>query len=219
MPKVINRRQARALLEQPNVSCPTGLRNRVILEVMYRAGLRVSEVVSLKPGHIRWPSGELAIKDGKGGVDRVVPVDQETTDWLGRWDEQRPKIRGRFFTTLQGKPLSPRYIWGMVKRAAQKAEVDPNQVSPHVLRHSYASEKLEEGFTLAEVQQLLGHANVQTTSVYLHVNPKDLREKIQSNGHEGAPAEAEAVKRLATALAALPKEHREALAKALMAAE
>lgn len=179
LPKVISKEQAGALLEQPNVSCPTGLRNRVALELMYRAGLRVSEVVNLKPGHIDWEQDQVQVKNGKGGRDRVVPVDQDTIEWLSRWEAARPKQGGRFFTTLQGKPLSRVYLWGMVKRAAKKAGIDPDQASPHTLRHCYASEKLDEGFTVREVQELLGHSNVQTTSIYLHVNPKALREKIQ----------------------------------------
>ncbi len=178
LPKVISKQDAQKLLAVPNVKCPTGLRNRVMLDVMYRAGLRVSEVVKLKPGNIRWESGEIEVRDGKGGKDRVVPVDHETLDWLRQWEDKRPK-NGRFFSTLQGKPLDARYIRQVVDRCADKAGLDRKLVSPHVFRHSFATEKLDEGFTLREVQELLGHANVSTTQIYTHVSPAALREKIQ----------------------------------------
>ena len=189
---VITKDEARLLLDQPNVKCPTGLRNRVILEVMYRAGLRVSEVIKLKPGHIRWQAdgAELEVRASKGGKERVVPVEQQTRDWLSRWQEQRPKAGGRFFSTLQGKPLSRHYLGQMVARCAERAGIQQTEVREedgkthykvhcHTLRHSYATEKLREGFTIAEVRDLLGHSNVQTTSVYLHSDPEILREKIQ----------------------------------------
>jgi len=209
LPKIISQEEAAALLAVPNVGCPTGLRNRVILEVMYRAGLRVSEVVKLKPGDIRRKTGELEIRNGKGGKDRVVPVDDETMSWLERWERARPKAGGRFFTTLQGGRLSTRYLGQMVDRCAEKAGLDRKRVSPHVLRHSYATEKLDAGFTIREVQELLGHANVSTTQIYTHVSPKSLREKVQGNGEAGE------VQQLAEALAKLHREQRAALAEAL----
>ncbi len=179
LPKVISKDEAQALLAQSNTGCPTGLRNRVALELMYRAGLRVSEVTKLKPGDIRWQSGEVEIHNGKGGRERVVPVDSDTMQWLERWQQQRPRKAGRFFTTLQGKPVSIRYLQAMVDRCAEKAGLERERVSPHVLRHSYATEKLDEGFTIREVQELLGHSNVATTQIYTHVNPGSLREKVQ----------------------------------------
>ena len=209
LPKIISQEEAAALLAVPNVGCPTGLRNRVCLEVMYRAGLRVSEVVKLKPGNIRWKTGELEVRNGKGGKDRVVPVDQKTMDWLQRWEDQRPKAGGLFFVTLKGGELSTRYLGQVVDRCADKAGLDRKRVSPHVLRHSYATEKLDAGFTSREVQELLGHANGGTTQIYTHVSPKSLRDKVQGNG------QANEVKRLAEALAKLPKEQRAALAEAL----
>ena len=188
LPDIITEEEVRALLEQPNISCPTGLRNRAILEVMVRAGLRVSEVCNLKPGHLRWGSGEIEVHEGKFGKDRVVPISKATQDWLSLWQERRPKKNGYFFTTLKGKPLSPRYLWGMVGRCADKAGIQEveqrndaarRKVHPHTLRHTFASNLIENGFTIVEVQQLLGHSHAHSTSVYLHVNPKALREKIQ----------------------------------------
>lgn len=190
LPISLDAEQVTALLDQPNVKCATGLRNRAILEVMYRAGLRVSEVTNLKPGHIDWVKGQLVVRGGKGGKDRVVPVEAGVMDWLERWEGIRPKANGRFFSTLQGKPLSRVYLWGLVKRCARKTGMDFEKVSPHVLRHTYASQKLEDGFTIAEVQALLGHSNISTTSIYLHANPKALREKIQGRAVKQAKLDA-----------------------------
>ena len=189
LPKVVSRRQAEALLGIPNTKCPTGLRNRSVLEVMYRGGLRVSEVIKLKPGHVRWESGELEIHQSKNGRDRVVPVDQETMSWLQRWDQQRPRKGGRFFTTLAGRPLNRVYLYEMVRRCAGKTGLEFERIGCHVLRHSYATEKLAAGFTIRDVQELLGHSDVSTTMIYTHVSPERLREKVQGNGRQDQLAE------------------------------
>ncbi len=194
IPKTISKETAQAILAAPNTDCITGLRNRVILEVMYRAGLRVSEVTNLSPGHIRWESSEIEIRHGKGGGERVVPVASDTASWLERWDRDRPKKPGRggyFFCTLKGNQLTTRYLRDMVDRCAEKAGIDRYSVSPHTFRHTYATEKLDDGFTVREVQELLGHSNIHTTSIYLHVNPKALREKIQGRTMERADGKAD----------------------------
>ena len=178
LPKFISTEEAENLLDQTNPRCPTGLRNRAVLELMYRGGLRVSEVCNLKPGHVRWETGEVNVVNGKGGKDRVVPLPRPTVEWLQRWSDARPKKSGRFFTTLQGKPVSRHYLGQMVSRYAVKAGIT-QKVSPHTLRHTYATEKLHDGFTLAEVRDLLGHSNTSTTSIYLHADPELLRAKIQ----------------------------------------
>ena len=191
IPKTISKEQAQAILAQPNPDCPTGLRSRVILEVMYRAGVRVSEVCNLGIGDIRWESAEIEIRHGKGGGERVVPVASDTASWLARWEHERPKKPGRggyFFCSLKGNKLTTRYIRQMVDRCAEKAGIDRYTVSPHTFRHTYATEKLDDGFTVREVQELLGHSNIHTTSIYLHVNPKALREKIQGRFMERADA-------------------------------
>ena len=210
LPVVLEKEEAEAILAQPNTGCPTGLRNRTILEVMYRAGLRVSEVINLKPGNIRWGSGILEIRGGKGGKDRNVPVDSETLGWLRAWQGQRPGRRQRFFTTLQGKPLSARYLQQMVKRLAHKAEIErADQVTPHTFRHSYATELLNGDFTIREVQQLLGHSNVSTTQIYTHVEPRVLTAKIQERRINGETNQQ--IQELAKKLCELPAETRSLL--------
>ncbi len=205
LPKIISKKQAEVLLAVPNVKCPTGLRNRVVMQAMYGAGLRVGEIIKLKPGHIRWQRGEIEVVNGKGGADRVVPVTWETMDWLQRWDQQRPKKGGRFFTTLKGKPLNRIYLYQMIRRCAAKTGLEFERIGCHVLRHTYATEKLDEGFTIREVQELLGHSSITTTQIYTHVSPQGLRAKVQG--------EAEKRNKLAEQIAVL-KEQLAALEEA-----
>jgi integrase/recombinase XerD len=176
LPRIISREEVKRLLEAPQVGCPTGLRNRVALELMYHAGLRVSEIADLKPASIRWQTGEVLVR-GKGDKDRVVPFANGTLGWLRLWEQKRPKAK-TFLCTLKGGRLSRQYLGEMVVREAAKAGIE-RKVSPHTLRHCFASEKIEDGFTLPEVAALLGHISVQTTAIYLHANPKALRDKIQ----------------------------------------
>jgi len=184
LPKVIAREDVRRLLAVPNTSCPTGLRNRAALELMYRAGLRVSEVAGLKAGDIRWETGEVLVEHGKGDRDRVVPLDAEAVNWLRLWRKhpKHPKGAATFFCTLRGGPVSTEYLRQVVKRCASKAGLDATQVSPHKLRHSYATELLDEGFTIREVQELLGHSSITTTQLYTHVRPNGIAEKIRRRG-------------------------------------
>lgn len=217
LPTVLEKDEAQALLRQPNTGCPTGLRNRVMLEVFYRAGLRNSEVRHLRPGDIRWQDGVIEVRGGKGGKDRVVPIDSETLGWLRAWKAERP--RGRyFFNTLQGSELSARYLQELIKRLARKAGIErADQVTPHVLRHSYATHLLDDGFTLREIQTLLGHSNVSTTQIYTHVSPGDLTEKIQRRGENGEKRGR--VDTLVRRLMELPEDALAALSEALNARE
>lgn len=210
LPVVLDKEEAELILSQPNTGCPTGLRNRVILEVMYRAGLRVSEVINLKPGDIRWGPGILEVRGGKGGKDRNVPVDSETLGWLRAWQGQRPGGRQRFFSTLQGNPLSPRYLQQLVKRLAHRAGIErADQVTPHTFRHSFATGLLNDGFTIREVQTLLGHSNVATTQIYTHISPQVLTAKIQ--GRRVNNETNQQIEKIAKKLHELPPEARATL--------
>ena len=187
LPKILSRSEVERLLSVPNPRYPTGLRNRVMLQLFYRAGLRRQEVIDLTPADIDFENNLLYIQDSKGGKDRVVPFDDETKDWLLKWKERRPES-DYFFCTLPGKRLSPRYVLEMVYRCSEKSKVyvqngrAKKKVHPHILRHTYATELLEEGFGIHEVQQLLGHSNITTTAVYAHVRPVKLAEKIRERG-------------------------------------
>jgi len=186
LPKILSREDVKKILAVPNVKTITGLRNRVILQVLYRAGLRVEEVCNLAPADIRIRDNhaEIFVQAGKGNVDRVVPIDTATLKWLDKWAEKR--IPGPYlFMSHRGQKLDQSYIRKMVYQYAQKAGVyiqDGRErvlPHPHTFRHCYATELLEEGFSLKEVQFLLGHSSIQTTSIYLSVRPLALAEKIK----------------------------------------
>ncbi len=155
------------------------------------------------------------MRGGKGGKDRNIPVDSEVQGWLRAWQAQRPGRRQRFFTNLQGKPLSARYLQQAVKRLSHKAGLERTDlVTPHTFRHSYATQLLNDGFTIREVQTLLGHSNVSTTQIYTQVEPRALAEKIQRR--TGNDETDRLVQELATKLEELPAETREALAEVLL---
>lgn len=186
-PIVLSGREIEDLMAAPNVRCRTGLRNRAMLAAMHGAGLRVSEVVRLGVHDLDWSHGTLKIRNRRGGRDRNVPVSAETLAWLRAWAEKRPRQAEAFFCTLAGGKVSARYVWGMVKRLAARAGLKrANDVSPRVLRHTHATDLLDGGFTLPEVQQLLGHAQLSTTRVYLHARPASLAARIQGPDRKAA---------------------------------
>lgn len=180
LPTILEPHEVRAILKLPSREAPTGVRNLAMLTAMHRCGLRVSEVTALRPEHIRWSAPLLEVHDGKGGKDRNLPVDAITVERFKDWARLRPAGE-TFFTTLKGARVSVRYVQRMVKRLAVKAlgPVRGRQVTPHTLRHTYATELVDEGFTLREVQTLLGHSSVATTQIYTHVRPHRIAEKIR----------------------------------------
>lgn len=182
LPVILTRDESRRLLAQPNRRYPTGLRNYTMMAVMYRAGLRVSELLALEPTHIDNRRHQVRVVDGKGGKDRTVPVEPWLIDTIQAWRKVRQGLPGgsqALFVTLKGEPLSDRYIRAMVKREATAAGITGKDVHPHTLRHAFASELLEDGFTIREVQELLGHSDVSTTMIYTHVNPIHMTEKMR----------------------------------------
>ena len=191
LPKILSKSEVERLLSVPNPRYPTGLRNRVMLQLFYRAGLRRQEVIDLSPADIDFENNLLFIQDSKGGKDRVVPFDGETKTWLKKWQDRRPEC-DFFFCSMTGNQLSPRYVLEMVYRASEKSGVyvqngrAKKKVHPHILRHTYATELLEEGFGIHEVQQLLGHSDITTTAIYSHVRPLQLAKKIRERGQENA---------------------------------
>lgn len=168
---------------------------------------------------------ELVVRQGKGGRDRVVPVDAELTHWRLQWDAVRPQASRTLFCTLAGGPLSPRHIQQVAKRVAEKAGLDPAEMTPHVFRHTYATELLDEGFTIREVQQLLGHAHVNTTQVYTHVRPRDLADKVRARtasppaASEQADAQDPLLQALLSAVSTMTPEQRASLRDALSVVE
>ncbi len=183
LPKILTAEQLDALLARPNIGCPTGLRNRAVIELLAGAGLRASEVCGVYLRDIDWQRGELRIRAevGKGGREAVLPLDERTFSWLERWKpERRHHAAGApwLFVTLKGGQLDRRYVWEMVSRYARKAGIE-EPVWPHKLRHGCATSLLREGFDLREVQQLLRHADIRTTVIYTYVSPEALAEKVR----------------------------------------
>jgi integrase/recombinase XerD len=183
LPKILNADQLDALLARPNIGCPTGLRNRAILELLAGAGLRASEVCGVYLRDIDWKRSELRIRAevGKGGREAVLPLDERTFSWLERWKpERRHHAAGApwLFVTLKGGQLDRRYIWEMTSRYARKAGIE-DPVWPHRLRHTFATELLRDGFDLREVQTLMRHADVRTTVLYTYVSPEALAQKVR----------------------------------------
>lgn len=182
LPKVINRDEAELLLNQPDLRYTSGLRDRAMLETLYRAGLRACEIVNLRPSDVKIGDYRLDVRKSKRGASRAVPIGSELAGWLQAWSEKRIAKSKWFFCTRVGTQLLTSHLRRMIKKYATRAELDPMQVSPHVLRHSFATELLEEGYNLREIQQLLGHQSVATTQIYTHVRPAALAAKMFSRG-------------------------------------
>ena len=208
------------VMAQINTRCSTGLRNRALLQTMTGAGLRISEALALMPRDINLTDGLIRVNRGKGHKDRVVPIAGETTAWIEAWANKREVLgfdgRQSFFCGLRtkGKGLKPRYVQELVSRLADRAGVEKH-VTPHTLRHTYATRMLRDGFTIREVQELLGHASIQTTQVYTHVDPQELKRKVQGGEASTDPKADDVVWRLAEAIAGLTQEQKQALAVAM----
>jgi integrase/recombinase XerD len=172
-PNYLEPEEGRNLIEQPDVSTQQGIRNRAILEVLYGSGLRVSELTGLTADNVSWERDELTIT-GKGDKERVVPLGREAKRWMTRYveDFRRQVTDGgsaeEFFLTRNGGPISRERIWQIVRENANKAGL--NDVSPHTLRHSFATHLLKNGADIRSIQKMLGHADLGTTAdFYLHL--------------------------------------------------
>jgi integrase/recombinase XerD len=180
VPGTLTQAQVEALLHAPDPSTPLGLRDRAMLELMYASGLRVSELVTLKTFHLGLAEGVLRIM-GKGGKERLVPFGDEARRWLERYLlEARGVILGGqqtddLFVTQRGSAMSRVMFWIIVKKCAQLAGITA-PLSPHTLRHAFATHLLNHGADLRVVQLLLGHADISTTTIYTHV----ARERLKS---------------------------------------
>lgn len=175
-PKVMERGQLKALLSAPSTRTLIGKRNRVIMELMANCGLRLDEVCTVPLDSVRWSDGILCVR-GKGGKDRCVPMHPKTMDLIKEYLDSRACDSEYLVSAYRGQKLCKRYVQKMIKRMAKKSCL-PDWVTPHTLRHTYATQLLDEGFTIRQVQDLLGHASIQTTMIYTHVSPVELREKI-----------------------------------------
>lgn len=180
LPKFLSVDEVDALLEQPDVTTAAGLRDRALLELLYATGLRVSELVGLQSGDLHLDAGHL-ICFGKGGKERLVPIGRAAVEWLRRYlATARPALLGGrtsrcvFVNARGGVRLSRVGCWKRLKQHARQAGL-PRGLSPHVLRHSFATHLLERGADLRSIQTLLGHADLSTTQIYTHVLAARLR--------------------------------------------
>jgi integrase/recombinase XerD len=180
VPKTLSEPQVEALLAAPDDATPLGLRDRAMLELIYASGLRVSELVGLRTVQVGLAEGVLRVT-GKGSKERLVPFGAEAAAWIGHYlREGRPAIlRGQasdaLFVTARGGPMTRQMFWILVRRHAGAAGIDA-PLSPHTLRHAFATHLLNHGADLRAVQMLLGHADISTTTIYTHVARERLRQ-------------------------------------------
>lgn len=180
VPRSLSEAQVDALLQAPDADTPLGLRDRTMLELMYASGLRVSELVGLKTVHLGLNEGVVRVL-GKGSKERLVPFGEEAHAWLRRWLEGArqqvlgPRTDDALFVTVRGSGMTRQMFWTLVKRYARVAGITA-PLSPHTLRHAFATHLLNHGADLRAVQLLLGHADIGTTTIYTHVARERLRQ-------------------------------------------
>jgi len=178
LPKFLTVEEVEALLAAPDESRPEGVRDRAMIEVLYGAGLRVSELVALKPADVNLDDGFLICR-GKGGKERIVPLGRSACRWIGRYlAEGRPRSRPQpgaaLFLSRRGGAYTRQGFWKLLRKHAAKAGLGA-KITPHVLRHSFATHMLEGGADLRSVQLMLGHSQITTTQIYTHVSRERLR--------------------------------------------
>jgi integrase/recombinase XerD len=180
VPKSLSEAQVEALLAAPDVETPLGLRDRAMLELLYASGLRVSELVALQTVRVSFSEGTLHVS-GKGSKERLVPFGEEARGWIERYvREARAAILGgrasdALFVTARGGPMTRQMFWKLIKAHALAAGIAV-PLSPHTLRHAFATHLLNHGADLRTVQMLLGHADISTTTIYTHVARERLKQ-------------------------------------------
>jgi integrase/recombinase XerD len=179
LPRFLTVDEADRLVRQPDERDPHGLRDRAMLEVLYATGLRVSEFIQLKPSDVNLEEGYVLCR-GKGGKERIVPLGRTAAGLTRRYqDEVRPLLlkepAAELFLTRLGEPFTRQGIWKLLRGYALQAGLE-RKISPHVLRHSFATHMLERGADLRSVQLMLGHSQITTTQIYTHVSREHLRQ-------------------------------------------
>jgi len=179
-PKTLSEADVEALLAAPDVSTPLGLRDRAMLEVLYASGLRVSELVGLKLFEVNLDAGVVRVM-GKGSKERLVPLGEEAVEWVGRYLKKprgemlKKKVSDSLFVTERGAGMTRQAFWYAIKRHGARA-LPGKEISPHVLRHAFATHLINHGADLRVVQMLLGHADISTTQIYTHVARERLKQ-------------------------------------------
>ena len=180
LPKSLNEQEVEDLLNAPNINEAIGLRDRAMLELLYASGLRVSELVTVKVNEVSTQDGVVRVT-GKGSKTRLVPMGEEAADWIDKYLKQaRPEILQKrlcdaMFVTARASAMTRQAFWYLIKRYALLAGITKH-ISPHVLRHAFATHLLNHGADLRVVQMLLGHADISTTQIYTHVARERLKQ-------------------------------------------
>jgi integrase/recombinase XerD len=179
-PKTLSESDVEALLAAPATGTAMGLRDRAMLEMLYATGLRVSELVSLNTLQVNLDSGVVRVM-GKGAKERLVPLGEEAVEWIARYvKEGRPELKGKreseaLFVTARGAGMTRQAFWHLIRRYGARA-IPGKRLSPHVLRHAFATHLINHGADLRVVQMLLGHADISTTQIYTHVARERLKQ-------------------------------------------
>ena len=173
-PKTLSEADVEALLAAPDPGTPLGLRDRAMLETLYATGLRVSELVGLKTYEVNLDAGVLRVM-GKGSKERLVPLGEEAVHWIARYVASRKHGADALFLTARGAGMTRQAFWHLIRRHGRRA-IPGKALSPHVLRHAFATHLINHGADLRVVQLLLGHADISTTQIYTHV----ARERLKS---------------------------------------
>jgi integrase/recombinase XerD len=179
LPKSLSEAEVEALLAAPDTTSAQGLRDRAMLETLYASGLRVSELVGLKSVQVSLDMGVVRVL-GKGAKERLAPLGEEAVSWIDRYQrEARAQLLGArksdaIFVTARGGPMTRQAFWGLVRRHAAAAGI-ARAISPHTLRHAFATHLINHGADLRVVQMLLGHADISTTQIYTHVARERLK--------------------------------------------
>ena len=180
-PKTLSETDVEALLAAPDVATPLGLRDRAMLETLYATGLRVSELVGLKTFEVNLDAGVLRVM-GKGSKERLVPLGEVAVDWIARFLAERKRTTSdALFITARGEGMTRQAFWHLIRRYGARA-IPGKKLSPHVLRHAFATHLINHGADLRVVQLLLGHADISTTQIYTHVARERLKQ-LHSRHH------------------------------------
>lgn len=182
LPRILEDDQREAMLAQFDLRYPSGMKNLCMARLMLDAGLRVSELVDLKPGHLNMTTCKLTVIEGKGGKDRILWVSEDLRDVVGRWLERRPESPW-LFPTRTGSQTHRQSVHRTIQHYADKANIpDAHEIGPHTLRHTFATRLYRETKNIRLVQKALGHADLATTMIYTHIVDEELASALQTLG-------------------------------------
>ena len=188
LPKSLSEEEVESLLNAPNIKTISGLRDKAMLELLYACGLRVSELVNILLTELSMTEGVIRIT-GKGSKTRLVPMGEEAVDWIKKYINEsrneyfKKKTSKYLFITIRGESMTRQAFWYLIKRYSIIAQIK-KPISPHILRHAFATHLINHGADLRVVQMLLGHSDISTTQIYTHVARERLKKIHESNTQE-----------------------------------